>query len=1008
MNNLYIKFSLIIFFFCSLSGSLLGQTHNVNLIHPTTVTGTDGQIDVSWTYSDYSVRVKLNSNTDSSSPFLFKNLPVGDYIVTYQYYYKWGKDKGWRDYASQKVTLVAGGGRISCIPSIANYNRSNNEYISNVVIGDIDNDSNSNGYTDYTDSQSTNVEIGKDYLLTITNGRYDDDAYGIWVDWNQDGDFDDIDETIVSESGDEIYVVTITPPSHASIGNSRMRIRVSFLDPASACEDTNWGEIEDYTLNVISNPKPEITDFTPKTACENGEIVITGKNFTSSTSVQLDNLAIPSGNIAVDNNSQITVKIPNGATTGLLKVINAGKFSESSTSLTIKEPLILSANVINDDCGFGDDGAIDLTVDAGISASLDFASTNEPVDLGDSFLSGLRQFTLEGWVKFTTSMATGQHSFFGQNNVIEFGFENGVLTCWVGINKNVKYTVASFPSDGEWHHVAAVGNGKDLILYIDGLEVKKQNHSSNSVSSYGSSAYTVMIGAGVWDNKRTNDPFKGEISVVRFWEIARSDDQILDGRFVKLTGAEAGLLAAYRLDEAVGTSLTGVGPKAKTITFSNEILWNDNPISDSYTYAWTKQGDASFSETKEDLNKLAIGTYDVTVSVPGCSASDSYVVDLITENENPVAICQDISIFLDDKGLATITPQMINKGSTDNCGITKYSLDKLEFSSVGNKTVRLTVTDASGNSSFCDAIVKVGAYVEPPNSADCLGAITICDAFYDEPSPEINGQGNVLNELPSGDCIPGEKNGIWYSFSPQNKADANLKFRITPNDGWDDYDWAIFDMTNVSCEDLAGIDIATSDVFVSGNTYGSGRWNGPVGADSNRGSGNCNGPGDRSGDKWNSDVRVKAGHHYVLYVSNWSESNSGYEISFDQGGTAIIYDNVPPDLNGVVQACYGANQLKVQFTEKIPCGSLNKNEIHVTIGSVTYNVVSIKSDNCDSGAEGSDLYFLELDRTITDIGSSNLKIEARGISDMCGNENSVVSNMPFSIVKLNPIGIFFE
>lgn len=285
-----------------------------------------------------------------------------------------------------------------------------------------------------------------------------------------------------------------------------------------------------------------------------------------------------------------------------------------------------------------------------------------------------------------------------------------------------------------------------------------------------------------------------------------------------------------------------------------------------------------------------------------------------------------------------------------------------------------------------------------PTVADCLGAKTICDAVYDEPSPEIMGQGNVTNELPSGDCIPGEKNGIWYAFSPQTDMDGTLKFTITPKDKKDDYDWVIFDMTNTTCAELSSIDI-TSDVFVSGNTYGANGKNGPTGADGTT-NGNCNGPGKDNGPEWNDDISVKSGHNYVLYVSNWSESNNGYTISFNEGGTATIYDDVLPDLDGVVQACYGGNELNIKFTEIIPCGTLEEDNVIVTIGGKLYNVTTITSSNCDLGASGSVDYIFNLDRPIADTGAATIKILAAGIMDMCGNVNDEESILPFSVSEI--------
>uniref|UniRef100_UPI003568A2AC immunoglobulin domain-containing protein n=1 Tax=Ancylomarina sp. TaxID=1970196 RepID=UPI003568A2AC len=113
----------------------------------------------------------------------------------------------------------------------------------------------------------------------------------------------------------------------------------------------------------------------------------------------------------------------------------------------------------------------------------------------------------------------------------------------------------------------------------------------------------------------------------------------------------------------------------------------------------------------------------------------------------------------------------------------------------------------------------------------------------------------------------------------------------------------------------------------------------------------------------------------------------------------IIYDDIPPELDGVVQACYGTNELKVDFTEILPCNSLDINEVSLTIGGFSYSVTDITSSNCDSGGEGSAAYIFILDRPISNVGSSNLSIEASGIADMCGNVNSVASNMSFIVYK---------
>ncbi|MBX2876324.1 MAG: hypothetical protein KTR30_29660, partial [Saprospiraceae bacterium] len=97
------------------------------------------------------------------------------------------------------------------------------------------------------------------------------------------------------------------------------------------------------------------------------------------------------------------------------------------------------------------------------------------------------------------------------------------------------------------------------------------------------------------------------------------------------------------------------------------------------------------------------------------------VVLTILDNTPPAAKCQDISIELDHNGQANITPDMIDKNSSDNCGIATIDLDLKEFScsNVGiSNTVNLTVTDIYNNSSSCTASVSVEDHIAP--EIDCV------------------------------------------------------------------------------------------------------------------------------------------------------------------------------------------------------------------------------------------------------------------------------------------------
>jgi len=127
------------------------------------------------------------------------------------------------------------------------------EYISNVTIGAINNSSNCSGYA-YYPAISTEVKIGQNYGITVTNGYPDTgDKCGIWVDWNQDEDFDDAGEAITVSGGPAIFTANITPPGGAVLGDTRMRVRITWNDAPAPCGATSYGEVEDYTVSVTSS-----------------------------------------------------------------------------------------------------------------------------------------------------------------------------------------------------------------------------------------------------------------------------------------------------------------------------------------------------------------------------------------------------------------------------------------------------------------------------------------------------------------------------------------------------------------------------------------------------------------------------------------------------------------------------------------------------------------------------------------------------------------------------------
>lgn len=113
------------------------------------------------------------------------------------------------------------------------------------------------GYADYTGTYSVSQNAGLGFSITATHpsSTY---GYSVWVDWNNDGDFSDAGENVLTTSylSSPAAVGTVTIPGGTPAGNYRMRIRNAYLsNPAPACGDHAYGETEDYRV-VCLGPLP--------------------------------------------------------------------------------------------------------------------------------------------------------------------------------------------------------------------------------------------------------------------------------------------------------------------------------------------------------------------------------------------------------------------------------------------------------------------------------------------------------------------------------------------------------------------------------------------------------------------------------------------------------------------------------------------------------------------------------------------------------------------------------
>jgi subtilisin family serine protease len=138
-------------------------------------------------------------------------------------------------------------------------NNNTYEWIDLVEIGTIQRTSGADGgYADLT-SLSATLQRGAEATIYLSAGfkssSYTENWY-VWIDLNQDGDFEDTDELLVSGSSSSSarLQASFTLPASTTLGTTRMRVTMSD-SKTSSCGTYNYGETEDYTI-VVSDAAP--------------------------------------------------------------------------------------------------------------------------------------------------------------------------------------------------------------------------------------------------------------------------------------------------------------------------------------------------------------------------------------------------------------------------------------------------------------------------------------------------------------------------------------------------------------------------------------------------------------------------------------------------------------------------------------------------------------------------------------------------------------------------------
>jgi PKD repeat protein len=120
-------------------------------------------------------------------------------------------------------------------------------------------------YTLVTSTPAFKLKAGGSYTIGFTTGPNYQVGVGVWIDLNGDNDFADANEwrssgwctPYLTPGSSTLQYFSLTIPTSITAGTTRMRVRTTYSSCTAndnGCTTYNYGEAEDYTITLASDP----------------------------------------------------------------------------------------------------------------------------------------------------------------------------------------------------------------------------------------------------------------------------------------------------------------------------------------------------------------------------------------------------------------------------------------------------------------------------------------------------------------------------------------------------------------------------------------------------------------------------------------------------------------------------------------------------------------------------------------------------------------------------------
>jgi subtilisin family serine protease/chitodextrinase len=549
------------------------------------------------------------------------------------------------------------------------------EWISKVEIGTYSNSSDGSGYQDFT-SETIELNAGQSYDITLTpgfsNSSYDE-YWKIWIDYNNDTSF--TSDELVYDAGSlssSAVTGTINIPSDVS-GMKRMRVSMKYNGEQTPCESFDYGEVEDYNVNISSGSGDTEAPTAPTNLASSN---ITESSVDLTWDASTDNVGVDHYTVFQDGSSIGTTANTSYSVTGL----------SASTTYTF---------TVKAEDAAGNVSTASNALDVTTQSDADTEAPTAPTNLASS---NITESSVDlTWDASTDNVGVDHYTVFQDGSSI--GTTANTSYSVTGLSASTTYTFTVKAEDAAGN-VSAASNSLDVTTtdgsvtycssqgnnssyeWISQVDIGSFTNSSNAAGYSDFTGQTVNLTAGASVDITLTPGFSGS-SYDEYWKIWI--DYNKDGDFSD--NGELVFDAGSMSSSAVSGTMNVASDASGTTRMRITMKYNGAPSPcESFSYGEVEDYTVSFGDPVNDTEAPTAPTSLASSNVTESSVDLSW--NASTDNVG----VDHYTVFQDGSSI----------GTTAN---TSYSVTGLSASTTYTFTVK--AEDAAGNVSAASNAIDV-------------------------------------------------------------------------------------------------------------------------------------------------------------------------------------------------------------------------------------------------------------------------------------------------------------